>query len=251
MSLKGKTAIITGGAKGIGEGIVKKLYQEGANVVIVAHKSFDQAVRLAESLNKSKGECQGQAVSFQADVADFKQVSEMVEQAAKKFPTLDILVNNAGVTKDNLLLRLSEEDWDLVLDTNLKGAFNTIKAVSRYMLKQKSGRIVNISSVVGIMGNAGQVNYSASKAGLIGLTKSAAKELASRNITVNAVAPGYILTDMTEKLSDEAKSALLSLIPSKKPGTAEDVANLVAYLVSDQAPYITGQVIKVDGGMLM
>lgn len=249
MSLKGKTAIVTGGAKGIGEAIVKKLHHEGANVVIVAHKSYDQAQKLAESLNK--GECQSQAVAIQADVANFKQVSEMVDQAAKKFSTLDILVNNAGVTKDNLLLRLSEEDWDLVLDTNLKGAFNTIKAVSRFMLKQKSGRIVNISSVVGIMGNAGQVNYSASKAGLIGLTKSAAKELASRNITVNAVAPGYIVTDMTEKLSEEAKTALLSLIPSKKPGTAEDVANLVAYLVSDQASYITGQVIKVDGGMLM
>src|SRR5574341_817818 len=249
MSLKGKTAIVTGGAKGIGEAIVKKLHHEGANVVIVAHKSYDQAQKLAESLNK--GECQSQAVAIQADVANFKQVSEMVDQAAKKFSTLDILVNNAGVTKDNLLLHLSEEYWDLVLDTNLKCAFNTIKAVSRFMLKQKSGRIVNISSVVGIMGNAGQVNYSASKAGLIGLTKSAAKELASRNITVNAVAPGYIVTDMTEKLSEEAKTALLSLIPSKKPGTAEDVANLVAYLVSDQASYITGQVIKVDGGMLM
>ncbi|OGC75939.1 MAG: 3-oxoacyl-[acyl-carrier-protein] reductase [candidate division Zixibacteria bacterium RBG_16_40_9] len=250
MSLKGKTAIVTGGAKGIGEAIVKRLYQDGSNVVIVAHKSYDQAQKLAESLN-GKAECQAKAVAFQTDVANLNQVSKMVNEAAKKFPTLDILVNNAGVTKDNLLLRLSEEDWDLVLDTNLKGAFNTIKAISRYMLKQKSGRIVNISSVVGIMGNAGQVNYSASKAGLIGLTKSVAKELASRNITVNAVAPGYILTDMTEKLSEEAKNALLSLIPLKKPGTAEDVANLVAYLVSDQASYITGQVIKVDGGMLM
>ncbi len=241
---------MTGGAKGIGEAIVKKLHQEGANVVIVAHKSFDQAQKLAESLN-GKAECQAQAVAYQTDVANFDQVSKMMDEAAKKFPTLDILVNNAGVTKDNLLLRLSEEDWDLVLDTNLKGAFNTIKAISRYMLKQKSGRIVNISSVVGIMGNAGQVNYSASKAGLIGLTKSVAKELASRNITVNAVAPGYILTDMTEKLSEAAKTALLSLIPLKKPGTPQDVADLVAYLVSDQAAYITGQVIKVDGGMLM
>lgn len=250
MKLKGKTAIITGGAKGIGEAIVKRLHQEGANVVIVAHKSFELAQKLAESLNE-KGESQAQAIAFQTDVANFDQVSKMVEEATEKFTTLDILVNNAGITKDNLLLRLSEQDWDAVLDTNLKGAFNTIKAVSRYMLKQKSGRIVNISSVVGIMGNAGQVNYSASKAGLIGLTKSAAKELASRNITVNAVAPGYILTDMTEQMSDDAKTALLSLIPLKKPGTTEDVANLVAFLVSDRAAYITGQVIQIDGGMLM
>ncbi|MCI0531781.1 MAG: 3-oxoacyl-[acyl-carrier-protein] reductase [candidate division Zixibacteria bacterium] len=250
MNLKGKTAIVTGGARGIGEAIVRRLHQEGANVVIVAHKSFEPAQKLAENLNV-KSESSAKAVAFQTDVANFDQVSKMVEEASEKFPTLDILVNNAGITKDNLLLRLSEQDWDIVLDTNLKGAFNTIKAVSRYMLKQKYGRIVNVSSVVGIMGNAGQVNYSASKAGLIGLTKSVAKELASRNITVNAVAPGYILTNMTEQMSDDAKTALLSLIPLKKPGTTEDVANLVTFLVSDQAAYITGQVLQVDGGMLM
>ena len=247
MSLQGKIALVTGASRGIGEAIGRRLFQEGASVILVAHRNLEAATKIAQELDSS-----GQrSVAFQADVADSGQVAKLIDKVLERFQKIDILVNNAGLTKDNLLVRISEQDWDVVLDTNLKGAFNCIKAVARGMMKNRSGRIVNVSSVVGLMGNPGQANYCASKAGLIGLTKSAAKELASRNIAVNAIAPGFIDTEMTRILSEQAKNAMLSMVPLQKAGTTEDVANLVSFLVSDQASYITGQVIQIDGGLLM
>lgn len=245
--LKGKVALITGAAKGIGRAIAEKFAKEGANLVINYRTSIDNLKELEEKL-KGYG---SEVLLVQGDVKNYGDAENIVKAAIEKFGKIDILVNNAGITRDNLLMRMSLEDFDEVLEVNLKGAFNVIKAGVPYMIKQKSGRIINISSVIGIIGNAGQANYAASKAGLIGLTKSVAKEIASRNITVNAIAPGYIVTDMTEKLLEKIKEKMMELIPLKRLGNPEDVANLAAFLASDMASYITGQVINVDGGMVM
>jgi 3-oxoacyl-[acyl-carrier protein] reductase len=242
-----KVAIVTGGAQGIGKSIVEKLASEGANCVIV-----DVDLQTAQNTAKEVEEKYGvKTLVFNVDVVNYQQVQSCVDETVAKFGKVDILVNNAGITKDNLIIRMTEEEWDKVLDVNLKGCFNFIKAVSKYMIKQKSGRIINIASVVGLMGNPGQANYSASKGGLIALTKTVAKELASRNILVNAVAPGYIKTRMTEQLSEEQKKKLQEYIPLNRLGEPEDVANVVWFLCIEESSYITGQVISVNGGMYM
>ena len=243
--LEGKTAIVTGGARGIGRAISVKLASEGANVVIcdlVINEATEETIKLIEE--------QGvKAAAFPANVTVAEDCENLFKQATEQFGQVDILVNNAGVTRDNLIMRMKEEDFDLVISTNLKGTYNMMKAATRPMMKARYGRIVNISSVVGIYGNAGQVNYSASKAGVIGMTKSLAKELGSRGITVNAVAPGFIETDMTKVLSDDLKAEMVKNIALGRPGQPEDVAKVVAFLASDEADYVTGQVIECSGGM--
>ncbi|MBI6872875.1 3-oxoacyl-[acyl-carrier-protein] reductase [Clostridium aciditolerans] len=246
-SLKGKTAIVTGASRGIGKAIAVKLAELGANLVL-NYRSDSKSVEDVIKEIESKG---SKAIAVQGDVSIFSDAENIVKKAVEVFGSLDILINNAGITKDGLVLRMKEEDFDKVIDVNLKGAFNCIRHAAPVMVKQKGGKIVNISSVVGVTGNAGQINYSAAKAGIIGVTKSAARELASRGINVNAVAPGFIQTDMTEVLSDKVKESTLNSIPLKRFGSAQDIANMVAFLVSPSADYITGQVINVDGGMVM
>ncbi len=245
--LKGKTAIITGGGRGIGKAIAMKLSSLGANIVINDIPSSQAAQEAADEI-KANG---GNAIAVCGDVSVLSDMENVVEETVKTFGSVDIMVNNAGITRDTLLVRMSEKDFDDVINVNLKGAFNGVKAVARTMIKQKSGSIINVSSVVGLMGNIGQINYSASKAGIVGLTKSAAKELASRGIRCNAIAPGFISSDMTDKLTDDVKKSYLDAIPMKKFGTAEDVANVVAFLASDSSAYVTGQVLQIDGGLLM
>jgi len=246
MNINGKVALVTGGARGIGKAICTKLAGAGARLAIV-----DVMLAAAEE-TAAEFRSQGiDAKAFAANVADSETVATMVKEVLAAFDQIDILVNNAGITRDNLLIRMKDDEWDAVLAVNLKGTFNCIKAVARPMMKARSGKIINIASVVGVMGNAGQANYSASKAGVIGLTKTAAKEFASRNINVNAVAPGYIATDMTDKLSTEARDAFLNAIPLARAGTADDVAKVVLFLASDLADYVTGQTINIDGGLVM
>jgi 3-oxoacyl-[acyl-carrier protein] reductase len=244
--LEGKVALVTGGARGIGKAICERLAAEGAKLAIV-DILLDVAEQTAAEF-KGKGV---EAAAFAADVSKLESAEATVDAVLKEFGQIDILINNAGITRDTLMMRMSEQDWDLVIAVNLKGTFNFTKAVCRPMMKARSGKIVNVASVVGRMGNAGQANYSASKAGVIGLTKTTAKEFATRNIQVNAVAPGYIQTEMTGILSEAAVNAFLSVIPMKRPGTPEDVADVVYFLCSDDSNYVTGQVINIDGGMLM
>lgn len=247
MLLEGKNALVTGSSRGIGRAIALELGRLGANVAVNYAGNEAKAQEVVDELEKMGVK----AIKIQADVTDEEAVKKMVKEVIQTFGSLEILVNNAGITRDNLLMRMKEEEFDEVIDTNLKGAFLCTKAVVRQMMRQKYGRIINIASIVGISGNPGQANYVAAKAGLIGLTKSNAKELASRNILVNAVAPGFITTDMTDELSDEQKEAIFRLIPLERFGEPEDVANVVGFLASDKAKYITGQTIHVDGGMVM
>lgn len=246
MRFQGKTALITGSARGIGKAIAERLASEGARIII-----SDVLEDVANDTVKEFKARGYDAVAIKADVSRAEEADRLIDEAVKKYETLDIVVNNAGITRDGLMIRMKEADWDAVLNVNLKGAFLVTQAAARVMLKQRSGRIVNISSVVGRMGNAGQANYAASKAGLIGLTKAAAKELASRGITVNAIAPGFIKTEMTDKMPEAAREKLSGGIPLGRLGLPEDVAAVTAFLVSDDAAYITGQVLGVDGGLLM
>jgi len=247
MNLKDKVALITGGSRGIGREIALELGRNGVNIAISYVNNVEKAMEVVEEI-KGYGV---KAIAVKANVSIEEEVSEMIKIIEKEFDTIDILVNNAGVTKDNLIIRMKSEDWDEVMDVNLKGTFLCTKAVSRIMMKKRYGKIINITSVVGIMGNPGQSNYSASKAGVIGFTKSMAKELASRGIRVNGIAPGFISTDMTEVLKDDIKDAMLNAIPLNSFGNPKDIANLVVFLSSERSDYITGQIINVDGGMVM
>lgn len=247
MNFEGKTALVTGGSRGIGRAVCLELARGGASVALCYagnEAAAKEAVQAVEALGVK-------ALAVRCDVSDAAQVDALVKAAVERFGQVDILVNNAGITRDNLVMRMSEADFDAVIAANLKGAFLCMKAVSRGMLKRRYGRIVNVSSVVGLRGNAGQVNYAASKAGIVGMTKAMAKELASRGVTVNAVAPGFIETDMTAALTDAARSAALGSIPMARLGAAGDVAKAIAFLAGDEAAYITGQVLAVDGGMSM
>lgn len=243
-----KVALITGGSRGIGEKIAERFALAGYNLVINYVSNIENVEELEA---KIKGNANIEILFIQSDVTSFESCENMVNEAIKKFGHIDVLVNNAGITKDTLLMRMKEEDFDKVINVNLKGTYNVTKNVIPYMMKQKYGKIINISSVVGVSGNAGQANYAASKAGIIGFTKSVAKELASRNILANCVAPGFIKTDMTDILSDSVKESINSQIPLKKMGTAKEVANAVYFLGNEENTYITGQVLNVDGGMLM
>ncbi len=244
--LKEKIALVTGASRGIGKAIAIALAEAGATVVINYNGSKERADEVKTQIEGMGGN----AITYQCDVSDFTAVESMMKELVKEYGKIDILVNNAGITRDNLIMKMKEEDFDAVIDTNLKGAFNTIKCLSRQMLKQRSGKIVNIASVSGVVGNAGQANYSAAKAGMIGLTKAMAKELSSRGINVNAVAPGFIETDMTAALSDEVKKVAEQSIPFGRMGKPEEIADAVVFLASDKASYITGQVLCVDGGMV-
>ena len=245
MMLEGQVALVTGAGRGIGRAIATALASEGATVIVNYNGSEARAREVVAQIEENGGK----AEAFQCDVTDHSASKAMIEDVIGRFGHLDILVNNAGITRDNLLMKMSEDDFDSVIDVNLKGCFNTMRHLSRQMLKQKGGKIINISSVTGVMGNPGQANYCASKAGIIGLTKSAARELGSRQITVNAVAPGFIETEMTKDLSDAIRENMKAQVLLKRTGTAKEVADVVAFLASEAANYITGQVISVDGGM--
>ena len=247
MKFAGKTAVVTGGSRGLGRAVCLELAKGGANVVF-CYAGNEAAAKETTAACEALG---AKALAVRCDVAKADEVKALMDAAVKEFGRIDILVNNAGITRDGLLMMMKEEDFDRVVETNLKGTFLCMKAVSRIMMKQRYGRIVNLSSVVGLRGNAGQVNYAASKAGVVGMTKSLAKELASRGVTVNAVAPGFIATDMTAAMTDAAKEATLASIPLQRLGAPEDVAHAVAFLASDEAAYVTGQVLCVDGGMAM
>ena len=245
--LQGKCAVITGASRGIGREIALKYAKEGANIVLNYRNSETEALQLKEELDKLGSN----TLIIKANVSNFEEAERLIKEAKEVFGRVDILVNNAGITKDNLIMRMKEEDFDSVIDVNLKGAFNCLKAVTPIMIRQKEGKIINMSSVVGVIGNAGQVNYCASKAGLIGMTKSLAREIGGKNINVNAIAPGFIDTDMTKVLSEDQKKNILSQVPLKRLGLVSDIANVAAFLASEDSDYITGQVIHVDGGMAM